>query len=340
MPSVPVKPDVPVWDKVKSIDWVGTVLTAGLYSCFVVAFAFGGAVWPWNDGRIIALFVITGLFLIAFCVTQYYSFLTTKADRLFPCDLLCSTQPILLFICMACGGAALFVSVYYIPLYFLFVDGDSGTQAAIRLLPFVCVYVVTTLVCGAMMGRTGYHIVWYTASGIFLVIGAALMYTVRRDTSAANIYGYTVLLGLGMTTSQAGYAVGNMLVKPNRAAEMIQFLNISQGQSQVIALAVASAIFQTKTFAGLQKALAGYGFSDSEIRAAIAGAKSQVLQSVTQEVRDRCVDVIVETISSIWIMVMAAGALYTVSSLFLTRSRHISPQQEGLSGEKREQSAA
>jgi hypothetical protein len=75
---------------------------------------------------------------------------------------------------MACGGAALFVSVYYIPLYFLFVHGDSGTQAAVRLLPFICFYVATILICGAAMGRTDHHWIWYLINGVFMTCGGAL----------------------------------------------------------------------------------------------------------------------------------------------------------------------
>ena len=321
LPSLPRQPGTTFMQKMKGLDWLGTVLTAGLYVSFTIAFSFGGAIWAWNDGRIITLIVIFGVLTIAFGVTQYYSVFTKKKDRLFPCEFLRSPQLILLYVCMACGGAALFVSFYYIPLYFLFVHGDSGTQAAVRLLPFTCFYVATILLCGAAMGRTGYHMVWYLISGIFITCGGATMYTVRAGTPAANVYGYAILLGLGMTTTQAGYAVGPLLVKPDRVAEVIQFLNISQGQSQLIGLTIASAIFQSISFSGLKTVLARTRYSDSEIQAAIAGAKSTVLQTTTPELRAKCIGVIVRSIDDAWVLVIAAGALYTLCSCFLTRKR-------------------
>lgn len=75
--------------------------------------------------------------------------------RLFPCNLLADPQLVLLYIIIACSGATLFVSLYYIPLYFLFVYSDSGTEAAVRLLPYICFYVATTLLYEAFIGRTG-----------------------------------------------------------------------------------------------------------------------------------------------------------------------------------------
>ncbi|KAF2836213.1 MFS general substrate transporter [Patellaria atrata CBS 101060] len=323
LPSLPRHPGTTFTQKLKGLDWLGTVLTGGLYVSFTLAFTFGGAIWDWDDARVIALIVLFIIFTIVFAVTQYYSVFTNKMDRLFPCEFLRDPQLILLYVCMACGGAALFVSIYYIPLYFLFVHGDSGTEAAVRLLPFICFYVATILACGAFMGRVGYHWLWYLISGLFMTAGGTTMYTVNADTAAANIYGYTTLVGLGMATTQAGYAVGPLLVRPERVAELIQFLNISQGSSQLIGLAIAGSMFQSITFAGLQDVLRGTGYPDSEIRAAIAGARSDILQNANPELRARCIDVIVRSIRNAWVLVITAGALWTVCSCFLTKRRFV-----------------
>lgn len=323
LPSLPRETHTTFVERVKGLDWLGTVLTAGLYVPFTIAFTYGGAFWQWSDNRVIILIVVFGLLTVTFGLTQHYGILTNKRDRLFPCEFVRDPQLILLYVCMACGGAALFVSVYYIPLYFLFVKGDSGTTAAVRLLPFICLYVATILLCGAAMGRTGYHIVWYLTSGIFLTCGGAMMYTVQAETSPAHIYGYAVLLGIGMATTQAGYAVAPLLVKPDRVSEVIQFLNISQGQSQLIGLTIASAIFQNITYSGLKRVLAGTGYPDSDIQAAVAGAKSTVLEKATPELRKQCIDIIVHSIDNAWVLVIAAGSLYTLCSCFLTRRRFL-----------------
>ena len=316
----------------KSMDWLGTLLTAGLYCAFTVAFSFGGVLWAYSDGRTISLIVVWVVCTVAFAVTQKYSLLTAPINRLFPCDFLRDPQLILLYIIMACGGAGLFVSIYYVPLYFLFVYGDTGVQAAVRLLPFICFYVATTLFCGAAMGRTGYHIIWFVFSGLCLTAGGVCMYNVKQDTPVAHIHGYTVLLGLGMMTSQAGYAVGNHIVRPSRAAELIQYLNISQGSSQLIGLAIASAVFQTQSFGGLKSVLGPLGYSDQQIQGAVAGTRSDILRQVSPEVRDRCLAIIVRSISSCWALVIAAGALYTLCSLGLTRSRWIPKHEDGGTG--------
>ncbi|KAI1143704.1 MFS general substrate transporter [Hypoxylon sp. FL0543] len=327
VPSISRRSEMTFLQKLKLIDWLGILLNSGMYCCFTVAFLFGGVMWEWSDGRTITLIVLFGVFLLAFAVTQKLCILTDKVNRLFPCSFLRNPQLVLLYVIMACsGGASLFVAVYYVPLYYLFARGDSGTEAAVRLLPFICFYVATVLLCGATMGRVGYHMVWFLISGLILTAGAAAMYTVNSSTPDSNIIGYTVLLGIGMTTSQAAYAVGHLLVEPARAADLIQYINISQGSSQLIGLAVASAVFQSEAFGGIRQILGREQYSDADIQAAIAGAHSEVLTRAPPEVRDAVVAVIVGAIDKVWILAIAAGALHTVCSLCLTRERFVRPK--------------
>ncbi len=327
LPSLPRRPEASKWELLQNMDWLGTLLSLGLYGTFTVAFASGGALWAYSDSRTVILIAVCAVCTFAFAVTQRYSVWTSPIDRLFPGDFLADPQLILLYIIMACGGAALFVSLYYIPLYFLFVHGDTGIGSAVRLLPFICPYVASVLLCGAVMGRTGYHVVWFVFSGLCLTAGGACMYMVTRDTPVANIYGYTVLLGLGMMTSQAGYAVGNRIVRQSRAAELIQYLNMSQWSSQLIGLALASAIFQSQVYEGVKVILSPLGYTDQDIQLAVAGTRSNLLWTVTPDVRDQCLHIIVRSISRCWVLVMVAGALQTLCSLFLTKSRWV-PKHE------------
>jgi hypothetical protein len=171
------------------------------------------------------------------------------------------------------------------------------------------------------MARTRYFILWYIGSGIFFIIGSALMHTVRLTTPNANIYGYTILIALGTTTSQAGYALAPLLVKSHRVHEAIQFMNIAQGQALLLGLVIASSIFQNRTFAGLKDVFGPLGYSDADIREAIAGAKSRLLTDASPDVREQALNVIIHSIDDIYFMVISAGALYVVCSVFLPRTR-------------------
>lgn len=91
--------------------------------------------FPWSSGAIIALFVVGGAAWIAFFLQQVFEIGTSEVDRLFPLHLVFNKEAVLLFLATAGGAAACFIPVNYIPIYFIFTRGDSGIDAAVRLLP-------------------------------------------------------------------------------------------------------------------------------------------------------------------------------------------------------------
>lgn len=329
LPSFQPQSNVTFLSKLKRLDWLGAVLNAAIYVTFVMIFTFGGSIWPWNDGRIIALFVVFGLVLIAFIVTQYFAVLTTKERRLFPGQFLRSRSLILLFICTACLGASLYVAIYYIPLYFQFVHGDTGTQAAVRLLPFIIFYIAGVLVNGILMPRYGHYMPWFLLSGIFMTIGGALMYTMKTSTPTANIYGYTVLLGIGMTSYQSAYSVAPAKVSADEIPVAIQFINVAQSGGILMALTISSVVFQNIAYKDLLAILGPAGYSPIDMRAAIAGARSAVLESAPPALKIAATNAIVHAIDDAYVLVIAAGALQVVCASLLKREKfdtgHLSP---------------
>ncbi|TGO15511.1 hypothetical protein BTUL_0039g00270 [Botrytis tulipae] len=153
--SKPRRPDISFSQRLRSIDYPGIMLNAGIYVSFVLFCNFGGNIWVWNDGRTIACVVVFAILVVTFAITQIYCVLTTNEDRLFPCEMVLDRTMVLLHVTMACAGSYIFVTIYYVPLYFPFVNGDDGTKSAIRLLPFVCCFFATVYNCGRFMEKTG-----------------------------------------------------------------------------------------------------------------------------------------------------------------------------------------
>jgi hypothetical protein len=168
------QPDVPFTKKLITMDWIGMVLNAALYTLFVMLFTFAGVQWAWDDHRTIVLFVMLAVVLLAFVTSQYFTVLTTKENRIFPGDFLRNKTLILLYISQACAATTLFVPIYCklyrlrlccnlrswhtdIPLFFQFVHGDTGVQSAVRLLPLICIGVAANMLQGVMMPRFGYR---------------------------------------------------------------------------------------------------------------------------------------------------------------------------------------
>lgn len=130
-------PDVPNLTKVKQLDWVGIWLNAGVWTLFQVACTFSGSTWEWNEPGPIVLWVLLGVFIVAFPLQQYFCIFTSLEKRLMPTQLLKNSRIVLLYIGTACAAAGSAVMIYFIPLFFVFTRGDSAINAAVRLLPFI-----------------------------------------------------------------------------------------------------------------------------------------------------------------------------------------------------------
>lgn len=159
----------------KNYDVMGAVLSVGTIMCLVMAINFGGILYPWNSGQIIALFTLSGVLLVAFAVQQRFAWLTTTSERMFPVHLLSSMEANLLFVAAAGCNAAGFIPIYYIPVYFQFTRGDTALEAAVRLLPLITLLSAAIMANGYLMGKLGYYQPWYLIGGALALAGNVLL---------------------------------------------------------------------------------------------------------------------------------------------------------------------
>jgi hypothetical protein len=79
----------------------------------------------------------------------------------------------------------------------------------------------------------------------------------------------------------------------------------------------------------LTKVLAGMGFSEQDVRSAIAGSQSAVFESVSEEVRGRVIEAIVQAITKTYMLVVVAGAVALVSAMLIKRERLVLEMSTG-----------
>ncbi|GAD92383.1 predicted protein [Paecilomyces variotii No. 5] len=323
LPSIHPVRGMSRWQRLASIDFVGFILSAGVWISFLLAFTMAGSQWPWNDGRTIATFVVFGVLLVIYILQQYFAVFTTPSRRLFPGHLLRDRTQVLLYIATAAGTTTLFVVVYYLPIYFQFANDDEALMAAVRLLPFIVVSVAVNLLSGSFLHLIKMYSLLYFIAGIFLVAGGGpLIVYLAPSTSTGTIYGLSVLVavgaGLSMVTS---FSVASLTLKPEDAGAGISMQNVAQIGGQVIALAIAGQIYQSTAFRNLSEALVGSGFSDAEIRNAVAGAQSALFKELQGDLRDKAIVAIAEAMQMTFVLVPVAGGVMLLASLCMKREK-------------------
>ncbi|KFX90140.1 hypothetical protein O988_08328 [Pseudogymnoascus sp. VKM F-3808] len=320
LPKSDPRKGVPVLRRFKELDWVGTVILMGAFVSFIMAVSFGGILYAWNSGQIIACFVVAFSLFGIFAVQQERAIFTTIEQRIFPVQFLRSRTMLLLFAETSAAATGIVVPLYMIPLFFQFTQGDSALDAGVRILPYIFLMVFACIVNGAVLSKYGYYMPWYLGGGILFVIGSALMYTVDSSSTAAQVYGFSVLLGTGVGVfCQASFSVAQGTVKPSEIPSAVGFITCAQITGITISIAIANSVFLNGAEEGIAKILPQV--PRDQIQGAIAGVGSKFVQSLPLEVRQLVLDAIIEAMSKAYVICITAGALAIVLSLFLKRER-------------------
>lgn len=323
LPAIHPMKGVSIRTRLASIDFVGLILGAGVWTSFLLAFTMAGSQWPWRDGRTIATFVVFGVVLCLYILQQYFALLTTTAKRAFPAHLLRDRTQVLLYVATAAGTTTLFVVVYYIPIYFQFVNNDEALMAAVRLLPFIVIAVAVNLVSGTFLHFIKLYKLIYIIASVFLVAGGGPLIVFLDPTSSTGlIYGLTILVAVGTGLSMVtGYTIATLTVKPEHTGAGLSLQNVSQIGGQVIALAVASQIYQSTAIKELSVVLAGKGYSQTEIQGAVAGAQSALFENLDGELRDKAIVAVTNAMQMTFVMVPVAGAAMLIAAVCMKNER-------------------
>jgi hypothetical protein len=156
-----------------------------------------------------------------------------------------------------------------------------------------------------------------------MVISGALFYSViDANTSVSMIYGFSVLAAFGAGfAGQASYSVAQAKVPMHRIADAVGYINQAQIGSIAISLTITGAVFQNIGFHHIASAVQGLGFTDQDIHAALAGAKSAIFTSADEEVKAKVIAGIVKAINDGYILMIASGIVSIVASAFMKYER-------------------
>lgn len=290
-----------------------------------MAINFGGIIYEWNSGSEIALFVVAGVLFIAFGLQQAYCIGVAKEHRLFPVEFLTggwsNRTPLIMFIATAAGGTCLFLPVYFLPLLFQFTRGDSAIQAAVRLLPFICVLVFFIVVQGITLSLNGLYMPWFLVGGLLCIAGNAAMYAmIDVQTSTESIYGYTALAAAGTACfTQAGFSIAQAVVPKEKAHIATAFIGQAQTGGITIALAIANSVFINRAKQNLAAQLPEW--PTMQIEALIAGVAGDAVEMLSPEQQQGVVEAVVDALSLPWILCIVGGAIAVVMSLLMKRER-------------------
>ena len=160
---------------------------------------------------------------------------------------------------------------------------------------------------------------------VLVTIGGSLLSTISLQTTAAQIYGYSVITGLGAgIVVQAPYAVAQAKSGLTEASLVTAFISCGQMAGVALSISIGSSILLNQATSNIAAILPGV--SRSTLQASIAGAGASFLNSVPKDQRTEVLASVASTLGHIFYMVVVGGALAILLSVFMKRERLFATQ--------------
>ncbi|KAJ3946368.1 uncharacterized protein N0V96_004729 [Colletotrichum fioriniae] len=195
----------------KRLDPLGTFFFVPSVVSLLLALEWGGSEYAWNDGRIIALFVVFGVAFMAFAAVQVLMPKTaTVPVRIIKQRTMLAGAFFMLFL-----AGSMMLAVYYLPIWFQAVQGANPVNSGIYTIPLVLSIVVSSIISGGATQKIGYYVPSMILCPCIMSVGLGLMSTFQPGISSGHWIGYQFLtgFGLGFGMQTVGLAVQAVLPK-------------------------------------------------------------------------------------------------------------------------------
>jgi MFS family permease len=178
------------------IDTAGTILMSLATTAIILAASWGGHTYDWLSPQILALLV--GALVLAAIFARAES----RADHpVIPLSLFKNRNFVLTTIAGLATAVAMFGVVGYLPTYFQMAEGVSATEAGLLMVPLMGSLLLTSVVLGAVVSKTGRYKAIPIIGSLLLALGLWLLSTISLATPLAMICLYMAVMGAGLGSS-------------------------------------------------------------------------------------------------------------------------------------------
>ncbi|HLZ70102.1 MAG TPA: MDR family MFS transporter [Dehalococcoidia bacterium] len=174
------------------IDFIGAALLSLSTSCGLLALAWSGTEYGWASAPTLALFAGAAAFGAAFVAQEL-----RHPAPIIPFHLFRNREFLLGNLMVLCTGFAMMGAIPYLPTFLQVALDESATASGLITTPQSLGLLVTSIVGGQLLSRTGRYKP-LTISGSVMMVGAmGLMLTLSPTTPTWQLSLFVVLLGLG-----------------------------------------------------------------------------------------------------------------------------------------------
>lgn len=273
-----------------AIDYAGSALLALTLASIVLVTDLGGTIYPWSSPLIVGLIVIAVVGLITFILVE-----RRAREPILPLQLFRVRDVWVTSVAGLIVGLALIGSVTYLPVFLQIVKGLSPTESGLRMVPLMAGTLVTSILSGQLVSRTGKYKLFPIIGTTIVTISLLLISRMTAETSTLAASLYMLLLGFGL-----GFVMQVLIIAVQNAVDyrdlgvatsnaiLFRFIGGSLGT------ALLGAVLASQLHANVQRLIPGTGSLDLISPQALAG--------LPPAVRDAYIDAFVASLSTVFLV--------------------------------------
>lgn len=179
--------------KSRAIDYAGAALLSLSLVPLLLALVWGGSEYPWISPVIISLLAFSTVMAVAFGLAE-----SRAAQPILPLTLFHNKVFSASMAATFLSAMGMFGAIIYIPLFAQGVIGVSATNSGLILMPLMAGMVISSVISGQIVSRTGKY-KWLGAAGMLTsAFGMYLLSRMSPGTTATTLRLNMVIVGAGL----------------------------------------------------------------------------------------------------------------------------------------------
>lgn len=229
------------------IDFLGAGLVIATTIPLLLALTWGGTSYAWGSPRIVTLLAVSALSLGLLLLAE-----RGNPDAIIPLGLFRNRTFTVANLASFVINMAFMGIVMFLPLFMQTVQGISATNSGLSMLPLMAGLILSSIVSGNLVARSGHYKPFLVGSPVVLLLGVFLLTHIGVDTTRADLGWRMFIVGLGLGPAMSLFNIAIQNAVP------VQQMGIATSGAQFyrqIGSTIGAALFGTLLINNLQTEL-------------------------------------------------------------------------------------
>jgi EmrB/QacA subfamily drug resistance transporter len=282
----------------RRIDYAGVFFFTLALTPILIGFT-NKQVADWTDPWVGGLIALGALLGVIFLWVE-----TRAPEPIVPLELFRDRTYAASMIAVFLSSFGFFAAIVFLPRWFQVVEGSTATESGYQVLPLLAGLIVSSVISGAIVSRTGRYKAIIVSGVLMLTLGLYLSTALRADTALPLLWLWMFITGVGIGPTLAVFTIVIQNAVPwDKLGVATSNMTLFRQVGGTVGLAIAGTIFGTTLQRqapiqvraslsaagvppeGIQQAAASFSGIDQDTMAGVGDLGARILAQVPESVR-------------------------------------------------------